>query len=114
MAANFPDQPQVPTLVSQSPTVLRFKWIAPYNGGMPITNYYIYWDGAQPGSGTFLLLKNVTSSILTHNETNIVAGLTYQFKVTATNVIGDSLKSFALTIKAAQQPDQPQQPTMIY
>jgi hypothetical protein len=53
MAANFPDQPLVPIMVSQSPYVIKFRWIAPYDGGMPITNYQIYWDGVNPGSGNF-------------------------------------------------------------
>lgn len=44
---------------------------------MPITNYLIYWDGVNPGSGNFVLLKNVSSLVLTHNETNVVAGKTY-------------------------------------
>ena len=49
MAASVPDAPFDLTLVAQSPTANTISWSSPYNGGTPLTDYKIWWDGASGG-----------------------------------------------------------------
>jgi hypothetical protein len=78
---------------------------------MTILGYDIYWDGVSPGSGTFT--KVSSTSTTSYENTDVTAGLVYQFKVLAFNVVGDGSLSSAVTIKAAQQPDAPAMPTLV-
>lgn len=39
LAAEVPDPPAAPTLVSQSPTTIVISWVAPHDRGTPIRDY---------------------------------------------------------------------------
>jgi titin len=45
---------------------------------------------------------------------SLVPGKTYRFKILATSLVGDSALSSQVTIKAAQKPDQPMVPELVY
>lgn len=87
-------------------------WLAPVNnGGSAITGYQILWDAGTGGSmqsytGTY---SGSTSLIVT---TGITAGLTYNFKVAATNIVGTS--TFGLIQILAGTPGPLNAPTTIY
>ena len=104
-AADYPDRPVKPTLVSQSPSEIVIEWVEPDNGGLPLTEYLVYWDGdeATAGSGVFTLVETITTpeSVTQHTNSAVTPGRLYQFKVVASNEVGDSPMSLAVTIKAA-------------
>lgn len=89
IAANFPDQPLTPTLISQSPTAVQFGWTAPNSGGIPITSYSIWYKDAA-SSANYAMLQTVLPTANSYTYSQVVSGKTYQFKVMATNVVGDS------------------------
>jgi hypothetical protein len=45
--------------------------------------------------------------------TGITPGVVYKFRVLAFNVVGSGSLSQSLTVKAAQQPDAPDKPTLL-
>lgn len=70
-------------------------------GESPIIGYKILWNG---GSGSaYSTLTTITDlSDLNFSKTNnILGGVTYEFKVVAVNIVGDSPASPALAILAA-------------
>jgi hypothetical protein len=89
VAARAPDAPTTFTLLSSTASTINFSWIAPYNGGTPITYYKIYWDSGT-GTSTFTeyaFTVNPTNSFLVNS--GLTAGTFYQFKVAAVNLVGD-------------------------
>jgi hypothetical protein len=126
IAANFPESPMIPSLVSQSPYEITIEWIAPGDNGMPITSYDVYWNGLDPYSLDYTLVSTISMStgrllqetdtdvnLLQYTNTDVVPGVVYKFKVLATSAVGDSALSSPITIKAAQKPDAPSMPTLI-
>lgn len=111
--ANVPIQ--VTTL--HQPTVgykqgtIRLEWEAPSTFetvGNIISRYAILKD---VGSGVFYVHANVTGFNLTQRndtlsfvDTGLVAGQQYNYKVLATNVIGDGPESAILTATAGEEP----------
>lgn len=87
---------------------LSISWVAPSNGGDPITDFKVYWDQA---IGTYIVVGSSTSG-----QTNFVkalaadgsnAGKTYNFKVSALNSVGESPLSDAYVVVASTIPDPP-------
>lgn len=76
-------------------------------GESPIIGYRILWNG---GSGSaFSTLTTITDldNLSFSKSNNILGGITYEFKVIAVNIVGDSPASPALAILAAQPPTEP-------
>jgi hypothetical protein len=107
MAASVPSAPQSITLVSQSQIQIAFSWSAPASsGGVALSSnpYTIYWDNAT--GSTFSSLGTV--STLTYTKASgLTSGLTYKFKVTAKNSVGESASTSILTVIAASVPEAP-------
>jgi hypothetical protein len=112
IAATVPDQIlQAPTYVSSTLTSVTVTWLAPDNGGSAITGYKVLMNGG--GSST--VFTDITSSGTLNNTTrtfttptSLTTGTTYQFKVVATNAVGDSVESpQSLNIMAAIVPTVP-------
>jgi len=69
------------------------EWIAPTSdGGSPITDYVIEYSVA--GSGTWTTFSDGTSTATSATITGLTAGNAYEFRVSAKNLIGNSLPSF--------------------
>ena len=81
------------------------------NGGSPITDYLIYFDNGLGGS--FQVLAETTTPDLSYTLTPVVAGTSYRFKVTAKNVVGESLLSSEVSIIASSLSGQPSTPTYV-
>jgi Fibronectin type III domain len=82
-----------PVLVSQSPSLIGIAWNAPHDGGMSIDSYEVFWDGLNPGSSAFTSLAVVESETLHYSTSSVVAGTSYRFQVSASNLVGDSVAS---------------------
>ena len=64
-------------------------WTAPSNGGSAITGYKIY-RGYSSGSETLVATISPATS---YTNTWMTNGVTYYYKVTAVNAIGEGVKS---------------------
>lgn len=79
---------------------------------MPITEYKIYWDqGLENDEYSELVVVDFETFQYTNYA--VVPGTVYNYRVLATNVVGDSLLSDPLTIKAAQRPETPSLPVSV-
>ena len=62
-AAQQPDAPAMPTLISQGPSSITISWTAPDNQYDTITDYKVYWDFGN-GGNWFVQLTSTTSGQL--------------------------------------------------
>jgi uncharacterized repeat protein (TIGR02543 family) len=70
------------------------EWIVPTSdGGSPITDYVIEYRVAS--SGTWTTFSDGTSTATSATITGLTAGNAYEFRVSAKNLIGNSLPSFS-------------------
>ena len=101
-------------MTDQSATSIEITWERPDNGGTPLTTYTIYSDQATNGV-TFTEIIASTGLVTTYVITDgIVTDSIYQFKVLATNVLGNGeLSDASDPIRAASVPDQPDTPAKV-
>jgi len=51
LGGSVPSEPLLLTLITQSQFYIKFSWTQPSNlGGVPLTQYRIYWDKNTPGT----------------------------------------------------------------
>lgn len=69
---------------------IRFTWKSgPSDGGAVVIDHDIYWNA---GSGeTYLLLAEAITTNYYQTAATLTSGVTYSFKVTARNSVGDSV-----------------------
>lgn len=82
------------------------SWLSPAVGGRaPITNYRIYRGFTSGGENATALtqIANLTSYI----DTSVTGGLTYYYKVTAVNSLGESGYSYEASATPNSQPQPP-------
>jgi hypothetical protein len=85
---------------------IRFTWISgPSDGGAVVIDHDIYWN-AGSGETYSLLAENIVTNYF-QTDATLSAGVTYSFRVTARNTVGDSAQSTAIAILAAKPPDAP-------
>lgn len=78
------------------------------DGGTVVIDYQVSYDQGQGTEEYVLLEAGITS--LSYSATGVVSGTSYKFKVQARNDFGLSGYSVAVTILAAQTPNQPDAP----
>jgi len=108
--AAVPDEPTLLVLESADTTQITFSWTAPYDGGLPITDYYIYWDsGAANDVFAAYITPAVGSDAVTFTASSgLTPGNIYEFKVSALNAIGEGAQSIEQAFIAAEYPGAPQ------
>ncbi len=76
--------------------------------------YTVYWDEGL-GTGTYVALASTNAFTLSLvKSTGLTTGVTYNFKVTAHNAVGESAKSNpVLSVIAAKVPDAPLNLTLV-
>jgi len=80
-------RPDAPTVVAVAGTaIVNLSWNAPADGGNPITKYTIA-RSTTPGNETAIV---PTQTQTAYADTNVTAGTTYYYTVTATNAAGTS------------------------
>src|SRR3989441_74456 len=88
-ATTAPDPPTGLSAIPISPTTVSLSWTPPqHNGSSPITGYILYWKIAGSTYNQFPL-SNVTK----YNQTNLITGKTYIYRVSAKNVYFESALS---------------------
>jgi hypothetical protein len=103
--------PSVPTSLqsSLSGSGIQLQWQAPSNtGGTSITAYKIY----RVVSGSDVFETSVTGREATITS-SLTAGITYEFKISAVNSIGESILTAATSIEYAVAPEAPTNITII-
>jgi predicted phage tail protein len=89
-AATAPDPPVGLSAIPISPTVVSLSWFAPqHNGSSSITHYEIESKTATTSYSTLITLGNVTK----YNNTGLITGKTYIYRVSAINSVGTSSPS---------------------
>jgi fibronectin type 3 domain-containing protein len=88
IAATAPAAPVLSATAGTSSVAL--SWSVPANGGSAITGYNIYRGTA---SGTETLLASVGATTISYTDTATAPGATYYYEVTATNGVGESIRS---------------------
>ena len=86
--------PSEPTSLNATPLGLsvRLSWTAPtQNGGSDVTDYVVQYS--KDSGATWSTFSDSVSTSTTTTVTGLTNGLTYQFKVSATNSIGSSAAS---------------------
>jgi hypothetical protein len=84
-----PARPAAPLLQgTRTASAVSLSWSQPDNGGSNINSYRIY-RGRTSGGETFL--KTVTGT--SYKDTSVIKGITYYYRVTAVNSIGEGLYS---------------------
>ena len=99
-APTVPSPPRNLRVTDVGSGYVKIAWDPPLNdGGSQVTNYMIY-RGTTPGQEEFY--KKISSDGTTFNNcANIVNGVTYYYKVTATNSVGES--DFSNEVSATPQ-----------
>ena len=99
--------PAAPTGLAATPgnTQVSLSWTAPTdNGGSAITGYIIqHKPSTDPWPSTSTIVNNVTSGTIT----NLTNGVTYDFRINATNVAGTGASSGIVSATPRSVPGQP-------
>jgi hypothetical protein len=119
-AASAASNAVVPSTFPDAPTNLQaagddgevdLSWDAPTDdGGSPITDYDIEYKATS--SGSWLAFADGTSTAITATVTGLTNGISYDFRVSAANVNGDSVPSGTATATPTSGITAPDAPTI--
>ena len=100
---NFPSSP-IDLSASAGLSYVDLIWGAPASdGGSPIINYKIY-RGTTSGGETFLIQ---IGDVLSYNDTSVINGITYYYKVSAVNTNGEGSLSTEASATPGSVPSAP-------
>lgn len=107
IAASVPSAPAGLYVISQSSTEITIGWVAPSNGGNPITDYIVNYNQGN-AIDVWIVLAASTSGQVQKTLSGITTpGEIFQFTVQAKNAIGSSVASSIFPVVAATLPDPP-------
>ena len=105
-AAYDPVEPEVPGAPQVSETRdthgVHLSWPAPDNGGSPITGYRVY--RSQTADSGFALLG--TTAVAKFDDSTAAHGVTYYYRVTALNAVGESGWCLLQVVPPPDPPDR--------
>ncbi len=102
VAGSPPNAPVAPTAAASSSTSATVNWVAPAQGGAPISAYEVQW--ALASAPTTWIGTQSTGNVLTTAVTGLTAGQSYVFRVAASNAFGQSAFSGASAAVALPLP----------
>ncbi len=100
--ATFPSAPLISSATPGDAQVV-LVWIAALNHGSPITNYKVY-RGTTSGGG---MLVATIGDVLTYSDPGLTNGVTYYYRVSAVNAIGEGALSNEVSATPATVPSAP-------
>jgi len=80
---------------------INVRWSTPDDGGSPITHYNIY---RSTSSGNEVYYTYVPAPTTTFRDTNVTAGTTYYYQVSAVNAVGEGDRSNEVNASVASSP----------
>ena len=84
-------------MTSRTESSIAFSFTQPTNTGeSPIIGYKVLWNGGSGSAFSSLITLTDLSDLKFAKSDNILGGVTYDFKVVAVNIVGDSEASPAL------------------
>ena len=97
------------TTVTPVDTKISLQWTAPTsNGGTPINQYIISWNGGAIGGTIPQDLLALTASHSTfYTISGLTRGQTYKFSIAAENLVGVGPQSTVLSLVSCQAPNTP-------
>ena len=100
---NPPAAPRVTGATRDADDIVRIRWLAPDNGGSPITGYKVFRKAG--ANGFAALLASVPADQFVVEDSTTVAGAEYFYSVVATNAEGDSVScgEFAISLPPASE-----------
>ena len=99
VAGDVPDAP-VLTLTALPSNTIQLDWTTPTNNGFAITTYQI--ERSADAGTTWAPVTSVNAN--TFQDPNLTNSVTYQYKVSATNLVGSSAFSGVVQIVAGNSP----------
>ena len=100
-AGGVPDAP-VLTLTALASNIIQLDWTTPADNGFGITTYQV--EKSSDGGTTWVPLTSINAN--TFQDTGLTTSTSYQYKVLATNTIGNSVFSGAVAMIAGDAPSQ--------
>ena len=100
-AGGVPDAP-VLTLTALASNIIQLDWTTPADNGFGITTYQV--EKSSDGGTTWVALTSINAN--TFQDTGLTTSTSYQYKVLATNAIGNSAFSGAVAMIAGDAPSQ--------
>ena len=97
--ATTPGAPQSPRATTSPSHGVALTWRPGSNGGSAITGYLVY-RSTKWGAEVFYAAAGCTTTTCTYNDTGTSAGVTYYYKVAATNAIGTGTLSGQVSARA--------------
>jgi hypothetical protein len=94
---------------------MTFKWTPPVDkGGLELLSYKIYMaEASEIYTKVLDAPSELNPSITVHTEQGLTASLTYKFKVSAVNFVGEGPISDEIFVIAADMPEKPETPPTI-
>jgi parallel beta-helix repeat protein len=87
--STFPDEPILVNVICGD-SYVNLIWDPPISdGGFPITNYRVYRGNTSGGEIFLIEIGNISS----YNDTSVTNGITYYYKVSAKNIVGEGALS---------------------
>ncbi len=95
---NPPAAPRVTGATRDADDIVRVRWLAPDNGGSPITGYKVFRKAGAGGATT--LLASVPANQFVVEDSSAAGGVEYFYSVIATNAEGDGVScgEFAISL----------------
>ena len=101
-AGIVPAQTLPPVLASRTSSSISFTYTQPANiGAPPVIGYKILWNSGTGSIFTLLSTNSYLDNLSFTKTSNVLGGVTYEFRIIAVNIIGDSLQSLSLAVLAA-------------
>lgn len=108
--------PSAPTWFAHTPFngYIQLHWIAPNNGGSPITDYIIQRKAFGEPDSAYVTINDGASTSTFLNVSNLTQGIKYRFRIAAVNAAGIGAYSIPTpAVLFATSPEKPNPPVCV-
>lgn len=106
-----PSAPTSPNATYGGENEIDLSWSAPTDdGGTPVTGYKVYRKSSE---GTFSLVATLGASARSYTDTGRTAGTTYEYRLSALNLVGEGQQTASFFGTAYAGPSAPTSPSAV-